>query len=897
MGGFSVAHPLLLVGLAALPLLWWWLRALPPRPAKIAFPALLLIRNAPAIVSHSRPPLWLIVMRMVLVVLLILAASAPAWKSSNISNNKSDLIIIVDNGWEGATALPRASELAATTLSNMRNGSNRVAILETAEPPGADTTPGLTWLSPDVAEGRLRTLSAQPWSPNRAKFLESYGPLLKQSSARMLWLSDGLNPESANQFAQSFTPGQSVSAERLDEHGPIAFRNVVSRSEGFVVEIIALPRASARTFQILARRGDGKIGGSVQALLRANVEAVTVTLEIAPTERTKISRLEIAGQASAAATFLLDDSMARPLIGINSSETVEERQPLRSGNFYLRRALETQADVREGGIDSLLDIPVNMLILNDIGAIPAVTQTRLKKWLDAGGLLVLFAGPRMAETGSPFAPVALRPSSRTMGGALTWGKPVNLAPFPANSPFSGIAIDEKISIVRQVLAEPSPDLTRSSWASLVDTTPLITAKQTGSGLTVLFHTTAGPAWTDLPLSGMFEQMLRRLVPMAGRTAAVGERPAGSYTLETALLGDGTLASPVGAVQPMTPDMMAEAVASPATPPGYYRSGTRIQALNLASPNGPIGPRYQLEAITRWPNNITQNTEKKRLFQFAPLLWQLALILLVADAIGTLLVRRRLPRLSMRSPALAIFVVMLILPSALKAAPPPGALDVRLGYVSGNLAARVDSQSGLLALNDALLTRTAIRPGPPQAVFPGRDPMGFYTLIYWPVPANAAPLDGPAALAVSRYLEVGGLILLDTANAGNTPATRAQASRRMLSSLSLPRLEQLSDAHVLSKSFYLLGRGPAQPLLAQLWVEADTRGGDGKIGGLIIGNQNLVSALTDASLDSVRREAAIRLGINAVMYALTGTYKADQVHAESLLDRMQENDIQIRRIGP
>jgi hypothetical protein len=35
----------------------------------------------------------------------------------------------------------------------------------------------------------------------------------------------------------------------------------------------------------------------------------------------------------------------------------------------------------------------------------------------------------------------------------------------------------------------------------------------------------------------------------------------------------------------------------------------------------------------------------------------------------------------------------------------------------------------------------------------------------------------------------------------------------------------------------------------------------------------------------QREMAFRVGINVVMYALTGNYKADQVHAPALLERM------------
>ena len=37
----------------------------------------------------------------------------------------------------------------------------------------------------------------------------------------------------------------------------------------------------------------------------------------------------------------------------------------------------------------------------------------------------------------------------------------------------------------------------------------------------------------------------------------------------------------------------------------------------------------------------------------------------------------------------------------------------------------------------------------------------------------------------------------------------------------------------------------------------------------------------------QREMAIRFGINVVMYAFTGNYKTDQVHAPALLERLKQ----------
>ena len=67
-----------------------------------------------------------------------------------------------------------------------------------------------------------------------------------------------------------------------------------------------------------------------------------------------------------------------------------------------------------------------------------------------------------------------------------------------------------------MLAEPEAGLAEKTWARLADGTPLVTAARRGKGLIVLFHVTADTTWSNLPLSGLFVDMLRRVVAEAER---------------------------------------------------------------------------------------------------------------------------------------------------------------------------------------------------------------------------------------------------------------------------------------------------------------------------------------------------------------------------------------------
>ena len=162
-----------------------------------------------------------------------------------------------------------------------------------------------------------------------------------------------------------------------------------------------------------------------------------------------------------------------------------------------------------------------MLVLADRPLPAGAERDALTSWVEQGGLLIRFAGPRTAEQPigetDPLMPVKLLGGDRQLGGALSWAEPAGVAQFTASSPFAGLAVPDEVKVNRQVLAEPSADLAGHTWAALADGTPLVTQATRGAGRVVLFHVTANADWSNLPLSGLFVDMLRRLVALsAGR---------------------------------------------------------------------------------------------------------------------------------------------------------------------------------------------------------------------------------------------------------------------------------------------------------------------------------------------------------------------------------------------
>ena len=121
---------------------------------------------------------------------------------------------------------------------------------------------------------------------------------------------------------------------------------------------------------------------------------------------------------------------------------------------------------------------------------------------------------------------------------------------------------------------------------------------------------------------------------------------------------------------------------------------------------------------------------------------------------------------------------------------------------------------------------------------------------------------------------------------------AQALVQITAGLNIPALAPIQDGHVLGKSFYLLDSFPGRYSGGVIWVESSSENGRDGVSSVIIGPHDWAYAWAQSAgrnyrsgTDSRQRELALRFGVNLVMYALTGNYKADQVHVNHILERL------------
>ena len=925
IGPVAFLAPWLLLGFAALPVLWWLLRAVPPAPGRKAFPGVrLLLGLKDPEKMPERTPWWLLLLRMTALAAAILAFAGPVLNPRPESSG-APLLVLVDGGWGDAPHWAGRMDRAAGALAEAARDGRRAAVVTMTTPP----VPGeaLPWRAAPEWSERLAGLSPRPWAPDRAAWAGWLAD--RDEPFETLWLSDGIGHG-----------GEEALARALLAHGPVtlagppatalALTPPALRDGALTVEALRADAGAARPVAVVALgpdpNGIERALGAGTETFAAGERSVTLALDMPMELRNRVGRIQLAAGKSAASVVLADDTVRRRKVGLMSGRPEGEAQDLADPLHYLRSALQPFAEVIEAPLPEMHNAAPDELVLADGGTLGDAEHALLVPWVEKGGLLIRFAGPRLAQSGAgqleddPLLPVRLRAGGRSIGGAMSWGAPRRLKPFPDNGPFAGLPVPDDVDISSQVMAQPDPDLPDRVMATLEDGTPLVTGRPLGDGRVVLFHVTASADWSSLPLSGLFVRMLERLTQSAGGLSTAAETLAGSvWTPQQVLSGFGEL-EPPSLVAGVPGERLAEARPAPETPPGIYASGDRRVALNVMRAGD------SLAAMPALPDGIVVETlDRPEEVRLGPWLVALALVLLAIDVIATLVVSGRLGR-RFRGATTAGAATLLL--AAALAVPVPGraqdgtgpdadfiyaANETVLAYVeTGNPRVDAVSAAGLAGLSRVLFDRTAIEPADPVAVDIETHDLSLYPFLYWPVTDSQLPPSDAAVARLNDYLRFGGMILFDTQDAdlggsmgGTTPNGRAL--QRIAARLDVPPLEPIPSDHVLTRTFYLLQDFPGRWTDGPLWVEASPEAetvegmpfrnlNDG-VTPVVIGSNDWASAWATQEngqpmfpvgrgiAGERQREMALRFGINLIMYVMTGNYKSDQVHVPALLDRL------------
>jgi hypothetical protein len=918
----AFAAPAVLAGLIGLVGLYFLLRVTPPSPRHAIFPPLrLLLGLNPNETTPARTPWPILALRLAIGALIILAMAEPLWNSLAALSGSGPLLVLIDDGFAAAPTWDKRMDFARERAVGAARSGRIVAIAALSEG-GQEIAP----LDRSGVEGRLRSLAPVPYGPDRVATLPAIERFLaREPKSDILWIADGVELGGASAFSARLASLTHSVTVVTDSRGALALAGANNEAGALTVQITRSDRRAPATGVIRAldaqRREVGRAGFDF-----GEKSVVDAKFDLPVELRNDVTQVVVDGERSAGATWLIDGRSRRRRVAIASGASADVAQPLLAPSYYLKRALQPFADISEwhdsstDPIVSLLEQKPSVLVLADMSVAPGPELDAISSFLENGGVLLRFAGTRLAAGDDTLTPVALRRGGRLLGGALSWESPKHIATFEAGSPFFGLAAPDEVTVTRQVLAEPETGLAEKTWARLADGTPLVTAERRGKGLIVLFHVTADTTWSNLPLSGLFVEMLRRIVAEADAPglgtakAKVGEHGTARPPVRS-LNGFGVLGAPPAKAEPVGDDFSG--VGDALHPPGFYGTRDSLRAVNALAPGDRLAPaNYAPLVVHDGALAIAPPIDLRR--------WLLpaALVGLMIDALVSIWLMGG-PRLRRRGALAALAVVGalgLAIPHQARAAESApisdremdAALSTRLAYVvTGDASVDETSKLGLTALTRVLASRTSAELAEPVALDPARDELAFYPFIYWPIVAGLPQPKPEARTRIAAFMKNGGTIVFDTRDAltqrpGGPPTAEALWLRTFLQGVDVPELEPVPHDHVLTKTFYLLDRIVGRTAIGQTWIEVlppldpndraqrPARAGD-NVSPIVIASDNLAAAWAeDADRHPLyplipggarQRELALRSGVNLVMYTLTGNYKADQVHSKDILERL------------
>lgn len=919
LGGLAFANAWILLALLSLPILWWLLRITPPAPKLIRFPAIrLLFRLRQDEETPAHTPWWLLLLRLVIAGLLILALAHPLLNPRAAYRGSGPVLLVVDNGWASAPRWDDRQRTMAALLEQAEREDRKVIVLATAPPPDGAPMAASKLLRAADARAVAQSLKPRPWPADHAAARMIVEKIDIEGSANAVWLTTGL----ASGRAGSGDAAEALAAAlqkkgqlRLLADEPVRLAHLldppVSEGRGLKIRVRRAHGQGAAPLTIVAAESSGRILARRPLVIPDGDTSASLLLDLPTDFRNRIGRIQIESERGAGAVVLVDERWRRRPVGVVSSEATGRRQPLLSNTYYIDRALKPFSEIRSGALGKLVEGGIAVLVLADSAPVTPAETGAVEQWIRKGGMLIRFAGPRLAAAGEESAtsllPVRLRRGGRSFGGAMSWTTPARLAPFDDKSPFAGLEIPGDVTISQQVLAEPAADLAERTWARLADGTPLVTARRQDSGWIVLFHTSANADWSNLVISGLFVDMLQRLLELSRGVEAAG----GTSLLppQSSIDGFGRLVDPLPAAAGIGERDLKTTIPSPRHPPGIYGNQSVRRAFNL-------GQALKTPSrVESWPAGVTADGYGGQgETDLQPWLFGLVFLLFLADMVISLILRGlvsagafagRKARVSagLSTGAAVLLAALVILPADGRAQATGGekfaieaTSQTRLGYIrTGNPEIDGVSQAGLAGLSQVLYRRTAVEPGKPVGVNLETDELAFFPMLYWPITPEQRTLSEAARRNLSDYLKRGGLVLIDTRSADGGDVATRDTLRRLVQNLKIPALEPVPEDHVLTRAFYLLQRFPGRWDQGQVWVEQRGRYKNDGVSAIVIGSNDWAAAwAVDAGGrpmfaavpgGAAQREHAYRFGVNIVMYALTGNYKADQVHIPTILERL------------
>ena len=321
------AEPLVLIGLLTLPVLWWLLRMIPPRPRRIDFPPTrLLLEIAPKEETPARTPWWLTLLRLTLAGLIIIAAAGPLWHPPlAATQTRAPVAILIDDGWAAAANWNARVRTADDIIARAADDRRAVALI-----PLSDGTRDISFEPAESARVQLHQMKPVPQTIAREQALPAIARFLAAThDVELMWLSDGTDVDGGDKFVKGLAQtlgGHPITVVSGGIAGARALTAADNAAGGLSVKVLRVNSGAEESGTVRALDLKGLSLGEAPFTFKAADRETQARFDLPVEIRNDIARIEIAGERSAGAVQLLDKRWRRRTVGIVSAATADTRR-------------------------------------------------------------------------------------------------------------------------------------------------------------------------------------------------------------------------------------------------------------------------------------------------------------------------------------------------------------------------------------------------------------------------------------------------------------------------------------------------------------------------------------------------------------------------------------------
>ena len=892
----SFANIYALFGLITLPLIFFIMKFYPPKPKKIKFSSFFILKKiVKNDTAKTKFPLWLLVFRILLCFFIVLFFSKPFLKISDQKNKYKNFVIIADNGWSISSNLKNYKNIIKEISLEAEKSNKEIHLYFSS---------AKDFNKPFIFKTHNQIIDFLNKKPPIAKQIirESFFKNLKINNyfkdSKVFFIFSHLDSRSLESQIRNLNliKNNNPSIQIIDPIKKITFIEElkidkesldmkVRRKGNYVKNEFLIQFIGEKNDLILEKKYTfSKNSNEFKIKEKFPVEIIN-----------QFFLIKILNENHAAAFYYLDDFRKKLPVGIITAEDHELEKPLLSPVYYLKKVLTNSNLTFIGPLTKILEKKASVVFLPSNKRLSKLDITALEKWVYDGGVLIRFSDKRIVEQSNIFLDKKKSfLSIRNIGKDLSIQSNLSIRPFNNNSLFSSLKVPQDLKFNKQLILDNfNSDII--TLASLEDQSPLISMKYVGDGKIILFHVTSNNEWSNLPMSSLFEDIILKLL-LISKTEKV--LPTKEIKIKFVINSNGDLAVPKNNYYLNYP-FGEKLLPSAKQPAGIYENNSLSIALNLS---GNLNTEGYFDAVDE--ELEIKSNYKKSVLELKNFILYLIFIMFLIDMIINIVLKNNILFLGFlkKTKVLSIlffFLIFLSIQNRIEAN--ESYSNIYLAYIkTENKLLNQIAFSGLDELRKYLIERTSLNPSGVKEINILKDELFFYPLIYWQITSSSPKLSEITVNKIKDYFDSGGIILFDIIDFSKSYSSINRDSieeiRQLFTKYGIENLQSIPKGHTLTKSYYLLNKFPGRWDNRLLLIQNDNLENKDGVSSVIIGLNDWAGAWAkdknNYHLYQVvpggerQREISYRFGINLLMYSLTGSYKSDQVHSKSILDRLK-----------